>query len=99
MGWKGKEITIHLGMIFRRMYCQKCGETLNKKRVSNTYKKGDPNYSNDILGHYTIGMDKIERVYYIYHCPNCGLEVTYDEQCNVAKKQKRLKKKILDKNV
>lgn len=95
MGWKGRESTISLGMIFRKMYCQKCGNILSKKRISNTYKKGDPNYSNDILGHATIGMDRIERVYYIYHCPRCGLELTYDEQCVVAKKQKKLKNKIL----
>lgn len=43
-------------------------------------------------------MDRIEKVYYIYHCPNCGLETTYEEQCIVAKKQKLSKKKILNEN-
>ena len=95
MGWKGYESTISLGMIFKKMYCHKCGNRLKRKKISNTYKKGEPGYSNDVLGHSTIGMDRIERVYYIYRCPDCGFEITYDEQCVIAKKQRRLKKKIL----
>lgn len=71
---------------------------IKKKKISNVYKKGDPNYSNDILGHTTIGMDRIEKAYYIYHCHNCGSEITYDAQCVVAKKQKLLKKKIINEN-
>ena len=98
MGWKGYESTISLGMVFKKMYCKKCGSILKKKKISTTYKKGEPNYSKDILCHATIGMDRIERVYYIYHCPNCGLEITYDEQCVVAKKQKLLKQKIINEN-
>lgn len=97
MGWKGYESTISLGMIFKKMYCLQCGNRLKKKKISNLYEKGDPNYSNDILGHATIGMDKIEKVYYIYCCPNCGMEITYDEQCAIAKNQKLLKKKMLNK--
>ena len=95
MGWKGYESTISLGMIFKKMYCKKCGNILKRKKISNIYKKGDSNYSNDVLGHATIGMERIEKVYYIYHCRNCGLESTYEEQCVIAKKQKLLKKRIL----
>lgn len=98
MGWKGYKGTIDVGMIFKKMYCKNCGNILRRKKISNIYKKGDSNYSNDVLGHATIGMDRIEKVHYIYHCSNCGLEITYDEQCIVEKKQKRLKKKILNEN-
>jgi len=98
MGWKGYEATLNLGMIFRKMYCHKCGSILNTKKVSNIYKKGDFSYSNDILGHPTIGMDRKEVAYYIYNCQHCGSEITYDEQCIIAKKQKQLKKKILSEN-
>ena len=80
------------------MYCKKCGNRLRRKKISSIYKKGDSNYSNDVLGHARIGMDRIEKVYYIYHCPNCGLETTYEEQCIVPKKQKLSKKKILNEN-
>ena len=96
MGWKGYESTISLGMIFRKMYCHKCGELLKKKKVSNIYKKGDPNYANDILGHATIGMDRIEKVHYIYYCPKCGAEITYNEQCAVARKQKKQNKTVIE---
>ena len=41
-----------------------------------------------------LGMSSYYDVTHIYCCPNCGLEITYDEQCIVAKKQKSLKKKI-----
>lgn len=67
MGWKGYESTISLGMIFKKMYCKKCGSILKKKKIGTIYKKGEPNYSNDILGQATIGMDRIERAYYIYY--------------------------------
>ena len=92
MGWKGYESTIPVGMIFRKMYCQKCGNRLKKKKISYTYKKGDPNYSNRILGHSTIGMDKLQLSHYIYQCPTCGNETTYEDQCIIAKQQKEKKK-------
>ena len=98
MGWKGYESTISLGMLFKQMYCKKCGNKLNRKKISQIYKKGDPNYSNYVLGQATIGMDRIEKAYYVYCCQNCGLEITYAEQCVIAKKQRLLKKKILDEN-
>jgi len=96
MGWKGYESSISLGMIFKKMYCHKCGFKLEKKKISNIYKKGDPNFSNDILGRRQIGMDRKEVVHYIYRCPNCSSEITYDEQCKVTKKQKKLKRIILN---
>lgn len=46
----------------------------------------------------TLGMSSYYDVIYIYCCPNCGLEITYEEQCVVAKKQKLLKKKKLNEN-
>ena len=95
MGWKGYESTIAVGMLFKRMYCRKCAHRLTKKKISNVYRKGDPDFSNHILGDPTIGMDRVEKSYYIYHCPNCGLEITYDAQRIVAKRQKQLKRKII----
>ena len=96
MGWKGYETEIYMGMIFKKMYCHKCGTTLNKIKVSKVYKKGEKGYTNQI-GVIAIGMDKLEKAYYIYRCNNCGLEITYEEQCIIAKKQKKEKKKILEK--
>ncbi len=98
MGWKGYEFNIDIGMVFRKMFCHKCGDKLRKKKTKEVYKKGEIGYSNKILGHTTIGMDKKQITYYIYQCPNCNSEITYDEQCIIAKRQKKLKKKILDEN-
>lgn len=89
MGWKGHEIEIPAGMIFKKMYCHKCGNKLKIKKVSNVHKKGDSNYSNKILGHATIGMDRIEKVNYIYWCPKCNSEITYEDQCAIAKSNKK----------
>ena len=96
MGWKGYESTISLGMIFKKMYCRKCGNKLGRKKISEVYHKGCPNFTDDIAGQATIGMDRIEKATYIYSCPNCGLEITYEEQCIVARKQKRANSKIID---
>ena len=87
MGWKGYELRISPLMIFRKMYCHKCGSKLKIKKVSETYKKGDPEYSNEILGHSTIGMNRKEVVRYIYKCPGCASEITYEDQCKIAKRK------------
>lgn len=98
MGWQGYEMEIPVGMIFKKMYCHKCGNKLGKKKISQIVKKGEQDYSNDILGHGTIGMDRKDMVRYIYECSNCHFEITYKDQCVIAKKQKMHKKKILNDN-
>ncbi len=95
MGWRGFKGEIDSGMLFKKMYCKNCGTRLKIKKNTKIINKGDEGYSNRIAGH-AIGMSSYYSVTYIYCCPNCGLEITYDEQCVVAKKQKKLKKKILD---
>ena len=98
MGWKGLEINIPVGMIFRKMFCHKCGAQLKKEKITETYKKGEKGYSNKILGHSTVGMSQITKSHYIYKCPSCDSKISYDYQCVIAKKQKLLKKKILNEN-
>ena len=98
MGWRGFEITIPVGMIFKRMFCHKCGAQLKKEKITKIYKKGEEGYSNKILGHSTLGMSEISNSYYIYMCTNCGSKINYDYQCIIAKRQKLLKKKILIEN-
>ena len=96
MGWKGHEFIMPVGMLFRKMYCHQCGERLTKKKVSVVLQKGDPFFTSWLSGRATIGMDRKEEISYIYKCQNCGLEINYDAQCEIAKKQKELNKKILD---
>lgn len=98
MGWRGYETEIPAGMVFRKMFCHKCGAQLKKEKITEIYKKGDQEYSNRILGHTTLGMSEISKSYYIYKCTKCGAKINYDNQCVIAKKQKRLKKKILNEN-
>ena len=96
MGWRGYKWTIDVGMIFKKMYCRICGSKLKIKKNTKILKKGDEGYSNRMFGKgNALGMSSYYYVTHIYCCPNCGLEITYDEQCIVAKKQKSLKKKIL----
>lgn len=82
-------------MIFRKMYCHNCGSLLKKEKITKTYKKGDQEYSNRILGHPTLGMSEISKSQYVYKCTHCGSQITYEDQCSIAKTQKALKKKIL----
>ena len=95
MGWKGYELKIPVGMIFRKMYCCKCGARLVKHKTSRLYKKGDVDYQSHILGHSTLGMSKILSESYIYFCPICENITTYDQQLEVARKQKALKCLVL----
>ena len=73
------------------MYCCVCASKLKKHKVNNTYKKGEDGYQNHILGHATIGMDKIEKVNFVYKCPNCGNMLTYEKQLEISKIQKKIK--------
>lgn len=95
MGWQGREITCYTGMLFRKMFCGKCGHQLKKKGVTYIVIKGDPEFKQSDLKYRMAGMDSIKVTKYIYECPNCGDTITYDEQCLVAKKQKKLHKTIL----
>ena len=98
MGWKGSETKIPVGMIFKKMFCHKCGAKLKKQKIIEIYKKGDAGYSNRILGSSTLGMSEISKSCYIYKCTNCDSKIDYDSQCVIAKKQKLLRKKILGGN-
>ena len=92
MGWKGTKTTIPVGMIFKKMFCDKCSTQLKKLKITNTYKRGEDGFSNHGFGGLTyVGMSEISKSYYIYKCPNCGLEISYDDQCAVARKQKNRK--------
>ena len=96
MGWKGYESTISLGMLFKKMYCHKCGNKLKRKRETYVIRKGEKGYSNQIAGITTIGMDRIQQSYYVYVCPNCNSKITYEEQCVIAKEQKKRGEKIIN---
>ena len=98
MGWRGRVFTMPVGMVFKKMYCHQCGTRLKKEKICNLYKKGEPGYTTQLPGRFggiPLGMSELEEISYIYQCANCRLAITYDEQCIIAKKQKKLKKRII----
>ncbi len=90
-------LEIKRGMLFRRMYCCKCGTKLKRRSTSRLVNKGEIGYINNILpGIYFGGPTSQIQVRYVYICPNCKQITTYDQQCIIAKKQKQAKTKILE---
>ena len=93
----GYEMEIDVGMLFRRMYCCKCGTKLKRRNTSHLYKKGEVGYDENPLPgiHIYAGTSQVQ-TRYVYLCPNCKQITTYDQQCIIAKKQKQAKTKILE---
>ena len=97
MGWKGHVYQIPSGMLYRRMYCKSCGTRLKIKKHTRLIKKGDKDFDirMGMPGPINIGMSSYDSATYTYWCPSCRTEITYEEQCYVAKEQKRTKNMIL----
>ncbi|MBQ8393502.1 MAG: hypothetical protein IJX51_07000 [Clostridia bacterium] len=95
----GYKMEIPVGMIFRKMYCRYCGERLKRHKATDVYTSSDPNFSRTMkirsAGHRIVNIGSQTSVTYIYKCPNCNKQSTYDEQLLFSKIQKRLGKKIL----
>ncbi len=94
------EAEIDVGMLFRRMYCCKCGTKLKRCSTSRLIKEGELGYDNSRkFGRYHILIPSSTpqiHVRYVYVCPNCKQVITYEQQCEIAKKQKQAKTKILE---
>lgn len=84
-----------IGMLLRKMYCAECGTKLARKQVRRTYQRGEPGFRNTLSDRSTINIQSYTKVVYIYRCPVCGKEISYDDQVKVAKKQAKLGVKIL----
>lgn len=96
MGWKGYRTSIASGMRTEKMYCKNCGTKLNIKKNVRRIRKGEKEFSSHMPGvGWAIGMSSYDFVTYTYQCPSCRSEITYEEQCYVAKEQKRTKSIIL----
>ena len=92
------EIKVHVGMLFKKMFCCKCGIKLQKKKMSKINFKGDIGFKRIKYGH-TISLDKkqiIDSV--VYFCPNCNIITKYPVQLIISKIQKKKNKLILDDN-
>lgn len=86
------------GMPFRKCYCHKCGERLNKNYVTRLIPPGSP----DFKKHARIGTKRVAPIGDFevtecnsYRCPNCGNVIDYYEQITISKIQKKYKNKVL----
>ena len=89
------EYGMPLGMLLRRMYCFGCGTRLVRKKVRKTYRRGEEGFRNTLSNRSTINVQSYTEVTYVYRCPNCNKEISYDDQVKVAKKQAQAGRKIL----
>lgn len=94
----GYSMEIDVGMLFRRMYCSKCGTKLKRTNTSRLVKKGELGYDEHLAMRWIIVPASTPQVHvrYVYVCLNCKQVTTYEQQCIIAKKQKQAKTKILD---
>jgi len=92
----GYEIKIPVVMLFKKMFCCKCGVKLQKKKLTKMNSKGDADFKRIKFGH-TVVLDKhqsIENV--VYFCPNCNIITEYNEQLRISNIQKKVNRLILD---
>ena len=83
------------GFLFRKCYCVKCGTKLIRKKTEKVVKRGDPEHRKYNGTNQRYPFDILVKSF-VWLCPNCGQETTYDEQMRYVKIQKKLKVKILD---
>lgn len=85
--------TIPYGMIYKKMYCYKCGAQLTEKLLWREFPKSRFDWPR---GFGFIGHDRGREYYYVYQCPVCYNRTSYEAQCRVAKMQKKVRRRILN---
>ena len=101
MSFMVKSYELDLRILFKRFYCPVCGERLKVvnevKKLTEVEKKEYYNQLHMFRYGIPINLD-VGKVKQRFSCSKCGYYTTTTNQLLVHKKQKRLKKKILDKN-
>ena len=93
----GKDWEICIGMLYKKMYCHKCGTILKRHKFTKTYWPGDKGYKFYGAGH-GVNIDGYTKIRYIYKCPQCSFITTYAAQKKISKIQKINQSKILESN-
>ena len=75
-------------MVFKKFYCSKCGEKLEKEKTYRVVSKDDKDY----YQYHEAGQ--FPRVDYAVHdyrfmCPSCANRISYEEQCIISRIQKK----------
>lgn len=94
----GATVSIPAAMLFKKYYCHKCGERLKRQRITETLNPGDLGYEavrNKFSGDMYLGKGSISVTHYVFRCPICDTTITFDEQEDIAAKQKYAKSHIL----
>ena len=86
------------GMMFRKCYCHKCGERLEKNPVTRLIPPDSPEFKK----HARVGGKRVAPIGDFevtecnsYICPNCGNVIDYYKQITISKIQKKYKQNIL----
>ena len=92
-----KSYEFDLRILFKRFYCPICGEKLNVVKTVNKLAEDQKRIYYKELYPYGIPINKdVGRVRQMFNCSNCGYSNSTDNQLVIHKKQKKLKKIILD---
>lgn len=90
------EISMPIGMLFRKMYCAHCGNLLERKKVKKTYRRGEPGFRNTLTDRSTINVGSYTTIYYVYCCPGCKREISYEDQKAIAREQAKQNRRIIE---
>lgn len=96
----GATASIPVAMLFKKYYCHKCGERLKRQKVTETLDPGAPGYEaawnqthSDM--HIVGKRGSISVSHYLFRCPACDTTITFEEQEDIAVKQKYAGSRIL----
>ena len=93
----GATVSIPAAMLFKKYYCHKCGERLKRHKVTEALNPGDLGYqaARNRFADMPLGKGSISVTHYVFRCPICDTTITFDEQEDIAVKQKYAKSHIL----
>lgn len=90
---------IDLRILFKKFYCPICGQRLKVVKEFNKLTEEQKKIYYKELYPYGVPINlEFNKVKQIFKCYNCGYYNSTDNQLVIQKKQKLLKKKILDAN-
>jgi len=89
---------VYFGMFVKKHYCPKCSDKLSVKKIKRTVNSEseeakDYGFTTD-AGEY-IGriVGDVEFIWHVYHCANCGIEITNREMREHGREKKGKKRK------